>query len=203
MRVAVGMRRYPTPRGEFTVSGVEWNPWWIPPPSPWAAKEKPMPPGGANPMGRVKLDFRELYFLHGTPFPGSIGTAASHGCIRLTNKDALTLARLVAAHGAADVDSTDIARFERPSRRSSRIALDRPIPIVLRYDRVEIRHGSVLIHQDVYGISPSITMDSIGAALFRAGLDSSRADRARVRLLVRRVRHGVARMAVDSLILPP
>lgn len=55
--VAPGMPNYPTPRGEFQITSVEWNPWWIPPHSPWAAKEHPTPPGPDNPMRRVKLNF--------------------------------------------------------------------------------------------------------------------------------------------------
>ena len=203
MRVAIGMRRYPTPRGDYSIGAIEWNPWWIPPSSPWAAKEKTMPPGGANPMGRVKIDFRALYFLHGTPFPASIGTAASHGCIRLTNTNALALARIVARYGSPNLDSTDIARFEKPSQQSTRVALDQPIPIALRYERVEIRYGSVLIHPDVYRLSAAMTEDSIGAVVFRAGLDSSRVDQARARALIRRARESVARMSLDSLLARP
>lgn len=36
MPVAPGMPGFRTPRGEFAISSVEWNPWWIPPDSPWA-----------------------------------------------------------------------------------------------------------------------------------------------------------------------
>ena len=68
MPIAPGMSSYRTPRASFAITSVQWNPWWIPPKSPWAAKEKPTPPGPANPMGRVKLNFQPLYFLHGTPF---------------------------------------------------------------------------------------------------------------------------------------
>jgi lipoprotein-anchoring transpeptidase ErfK/SrfK len=35
------------------------------------------------------------YGLHGTPEPGAVGHVASHGCVRLTNWDATTLAGLV------------------------------------------------------------------------------------------------------------
>jgi lipoprotein-anchoring transpeptidase ErfK/SrfK len=74
--VAVGSIEYPTPRGQYAITRVEWNPWWIPPESDWARDEKPTPPGPANPMGRVKLHFRPTYYLHGTPSERSIGSAA-------------------------------------------------------------------------------------------------------------------------------
>src|SRR5678815_748250 len=71
--IAPGQPGFRTPRGSFAISSIEWNPWWIPPDSRWAAKEKPTPPGPSNPMGPVKLNFLPLYFLHGTPFEHSIG----------------------------------------------------------------------------------------------------------------------------------
>jgi lipoprotein-anchoring transpeptidase ErfK/SrfK len=38
---------------------------------------------------------KEHYGIHGTPEPRMIGRSFSHGCVRLTNWDALTLAALV------------------------------------------------------------------------------------------------------------
>ena len=37
----------------------------------------------------------ESYGIHGTPDPDKVGKTASHGCVRLTNWDALALARMV------------------------------------------------------------------------------------------------------------
>ena len=99
--VAIGMRRYPTPAGEFTITEVEWNPWWYPPESEWASKDTATPPGPGNPMGRVKMPLGSTVLVHGTPIPSSIGTAASHACIPMQNADAIALAKLVQAHGGA------------------------------------------------------------------------------------------------------
>jgi lipoprotein-anchoring transpeptidase ErfK/SrfK len=53
--------------------------------------------GPNNPVGVVWIEIdKPHYGLHGTPEPGSIGHSASHGCVRLTNWDATTLAALVA-----------------------------------------------------------------------------------------------------------
>ena len=93
--VAVGSRRYATPRGSFAITTVTWNPWWYPPPSEWAANDTVTPPGPANPMGRVKVQLATTYFIHGTPLEASIGSAASHGCIRMRNADAIAFARLL------------------------------------------------------------------------------------------------------------
>jgi len=38
---------------------------------------------------------KEHYGIHGTPEPERIGKTFSHGCVRLTNWDALTVASLV------------------------------------------------------------------------------------------------------------
>ena len=55
-----------------------------------------IPPGPNNPVGLVWIDIsKEHYGLHGTPEPSTIGRTESHGCVRLTNWDALRLASLV------------------------------------------------------------------------------------------------------------
>lgn len=100
--VAVGTRKHPTPTGTFRTGRIEWNPRWVPPPSKWARKYKPREGGDPrNPMQGVKIYFREpWYFIHGTNKPGSIGSAASHGCLRMRTKDAKALARRISKHGS-------------------------------------------------------------------------------------------------------
>jgi lipoprotein-anchoring transpeptidase ErfK/SrfK len=82
--VATGQHQYPTPLGRFTVV-VKWkNPWWYPPKSPWAAGEKPVPPGPNNPLGTRWMGLSSPGVgIHGTPSDGSIGYSLSHGCIRM------------------------------------------------------------------------------------------------------------------------
>ncbi|HEU0078712.1 MAG TPA: L,D-transpeptidase, partial [Longimicrobiaceae bacterium] len=126
---AVGSRRYRTPLGRFAVHRVELNPWWYPPPSPWARRDTVTPPGPRNPMGRAKLNFHELYFLHGTPQEQSLGSAASHGCVRMANADALDLARRVMAAGRPDVAAEEIEALARNHRRTRRYALQRSVPL--------------------------------------------------------------------------
>jgi lipoprotein-anchoring transpeptidase ErfK/SrfK len=49
--------------------------------------------GPRNPVGVVWIDLtKPSYGIHGTPAPDKIGKTESHGCIRLTNWDALDLA---------------------------------------------------------------------------------------------------------------
>ena len=101
--VAVGRAGNPTPTGTFRTGRIEWNPRWVPPPREWARKLKPRAPGDPrNPMQGVKIYFREpWYYIHGTNDPGSIGTAASRGCLRMKSGDAKALARLIQRSGGS------------------------------------------------------------------------------------------------------
>ncbi len=88
-RVAVGQPAYPTPSGTYTVVSKIQNPTWFPPNSTWAAGIAPVPPGPSNPLGTRWMGFdRNLIGIHGTPNPGSLGSRASHGCIRMSIPEA-------------------------------------------------------------------------------------------------------------------
>ena len=99
--VTSGSERDPLPIGEWKVNGVSitppfrYNPelFWDADPSHTKAV---IPPGPNNPVGLVWIDIsKEHYGLHGTPEPSTIGRTESHGCVRLTNWDALRLASMV------------------------------------------------------------------------------------------------------------
>ena len=82
--VATGQAVYPTPLGKFSIVVMWRNPWWYPPSSPWAAGEKPVPPGPGNPLGTRWMGLSAPGVgIHGTPEDGSIGYSLSHGCIRM------------------------------------------------------------------------------------------------------------------------
>ncbi|HEV7919573.1 MAG TPA: L,D-transpeptidase [Thermoanaerobaculia bacterium] len=93
--IAVGTKAHQTPNGRFTVRHLIWNPSWVPPKEKWAKGKQPTPPGHPrNPMRGVKIFFQEPdYYIHGTNDEESIGSAASHGCIRMSEADATELAR--------------------------------------------------------------------------------------------------------------
>ncbi len=94
--VAVGTPSHPTPRGVFRIIEMQKNPTWIPPNSPWAKGLGPIPPGAGNPLGtRWMGTSASAVGIHGTPAASSIGTAASHGCIRMYIRDAEWLYRRV------------------------------------------------------------------------------------------------------------
>ena len=96
-----GSRHDPLPRGRWKVTGVFWNPQFhYNPRLFWDARrgdaKRTIQPGPNNPVGVVWVDLsKEHYGIHGTPEPGRISRTHSHGCIRLTNWDAIKLAQQV------------------------------------------------------------------------------------------------------------
>src|SRR5215510_10405824 len=121
--VAVGTLRYRTPIRAQALRTIVWNAWWMPPPSPWAQQDKPTPPGTHNPLGNIKMPIGATLMLHGTNQPRSIGTAASHGCIRLFTQDAWDLARWLQSHSPAPHSEALCQAYARNRHRSVAVPL--------------------------------------------------------------------------------
>ena len=99
--VTTGSEHDPLPIGEWKVNGVGLNPtfrynpelFWDANP---AHSKAVIPAGPNNPVGLVWIDIsKEHYGIHGSPEPANIGRSESHGCVRLSNWDALRLAAMV------------------------------------------------------------------------------------------------------------
>jgi murein L,D-transpeptidase YcbB/YkuD len=148
--VTIGAPDFPTPTGGFSITRIEWNPSWTPPPSPWARGAKKAPPGPNNPMGRAKLQFDDYLYVHGTVKEDELGGAHSHGCIRMSNADILDLARLVATHEGV-LTAEEIDALENSSRRTRSVRLPEPIPIRIRYGLEEEVGGDIVELEDPYG----------------------------------------------------
>jgi lipoprotein-anchoring transpeptidase ErfK/SrfK len=94
----IGSDEKPAPTGTFKVRRVAWNPdYHYDPKFRWKnvkTKQKlTIAPGPNNPVGLVWIDLTApSYGIHGTPKPDTIGKTVSHGCIRLTNWNAVDLA---------------------------------------------------------------------------------------------------------------
>lgn len=146
--VAVGSQAHQTPLGAFTIRAVEWNPWWNPPDSKWAQNKKRTPPGPSNPMGRAKLEFSTLYYLHGSR--EALGRPASHGCVRMANEDVLALARLVAQEAGASITSSEVDGLEANSKRTRRVTLPANVTVQLVYKLAEEIDGEVKVYDDIY-----------------------------------------------------
>lgn len=95
----IGSGDNPSPSGEVKVNGVARAPDYVYDPAKLNFGKGPkvtVPAGPNNPVGAVWIDLdRPSYGIHGTPDPTKIGKTASHGCVRLTNWDALELAEAV------------------------------------------------------------------------------------------------------------
>jgi lipoprotein-anchoring transpeptidase ErfK/SrfK len=84
--VAVGQPQYPTPSGLFHIQDKQVNPTWSVPNSPWAGElQGTTVEGGsaANPLKARWMGIVNGVGIHGTGEDYSIGSAASHGCIRM------------------------------------------------------------------------------------------------------------------------
>jgi lipoprotein-anchoring transpeptidase ErfK/SrfK len=92
--VAVGQPAYPTPNGLFAIQSKQVNPTWTAPNSPWAGEMAGQQvAGGAadNPLKARWMGVDGAVGIHGTGQPWSIGTRASHGCIRMAVPDVIDL----------------------------------------------------------------------------------------------------------------
>jgi len=199
--VAVGARQFRTPTGDFELTRIVWNPWWVPPASEWAKDEKVTPPGPDNPMGRVKLYFGPMYYLHGTPSRSSIGTAASHGCLRMLDEDAIDLARLVQTVTGAAITPDAVDSLVDERRETREVMVPQRVLVQIVYRLAEVRDDTLLVHPDVYRTRSwssvrALTLD----ALYQAGLDTTAIDTLALRTTLRVGRTRPARIPIDSLI---
>lgn len=92
--VAVGSAEYQTPLGRFAVQTMQKDPAWNVPQSEWAGDlaGETIPAGDPrNPLVARWIGFNGAVGFHGTKSAGSLGTAASKGCIRMSPADVIDL----------------------------------------------------------------------------------------------------------------
>jgi lipoprotein-anchoring transpeptidase ErfK/SrfK len=92
--VAIGAPGYETPTGRFSITNKAVNPAWSAPDRPWAgAYRNEVVEGGSaeNPLKARWLGIVNGVGIHGTDAGYSIGTKASHGCIRMHVSDVIDL----------------------------------------------------------------------------------------------------------------
>jgi len=95
--IAVGADLSPSPTGQFQIVTRLANPTYYHP-------GIIIPPGNDNPIGTRWVGFdKKGYGIHGTNAPHSIGEAASHGCIRMHNRDIEQLFRMVKLGDTVDI----------------------------------------------------------------------------------------------------
>lgn len=97
----IGSDQTPSPSGTHEVVGIAVDPTYSYKPDENFTQgdnneQLTLPPGPNGPVGSVWIDLsKPTYGLHGNGDPASIGKTASHGCVRMTNWDAMELAELV------------------------------------------------------------------------------------------------------------
>jgi lipoprotein-anchoring transpeptidase ErfK/SrfK len=97
----VGSEEKPSPAGTLKVTEIDRNPTYRYNPAyhfQCVHSREPFTirPGPNNPVGTVWINLSaEGYGIHGTPSPGKVSKAESHGCVRLTNWDAERVAERV------------------------------------------------------------------------------------------------------------
>jgi lipoprotein-anchoring transpeptidase ErfK/SrfK len=91
--IAVGASGYDTPTGQYDLQSKEVNPTWHVPDSAWAGSlaGQDIPPGPGNPLVARWMGIYNGAGIHGTDDVGSLGSAASHGCIRMAVSDVIDL----------------------------------------------------------------------------------------------------------------
>jgi murein L,D-transpeptidase YcbB/YkuD len=173
--VSVGTAAHATPQGEGAIRRMVWNPDWTPPDAEWARRETRKGPGWANPMGRVKIHLFRDYYVHGTPAGNErrLGAPASHGCIRMRNRDVMELAEMVMrADGALSADATARSLAANP-RNTRELSLAGRVHVRIEYRLAEVDADSVTLHPDVYGVAKPGYAARVAADLRAAGADTA------------------------------
>ena len=132
--VAIGQDAYPTPVGSFQIKRIVWNPSWRPPPgSDWARGKTAKGPGDPdNPMKVVKIFFQEPdYYIHGTDAVESLGSAASHGCLRMSPEEVADLAKMIMEHGGQPREENWFWRIIHSRREERTVYLNNPIELTI------------------------------------------------------------------------
>ena len=91
--IAVGQQGLETPAGLYDVQDKQVNPSWHVPNSSWAGSlaGQVIPPGPQDPLKARWMGINGGAGIHGTEDVGSLGSAASHGCIRMAIPDVIDL----------------------------------------------------------------------------------------------------------------
>lgn len=197
--VSVGKPGHRTPTGRFRINHLIWNPWWHPPKSQWARGKKVTPPGPNNPMGRVKMYFRNMYYIHGTPETSSLGQPVSHGCVRMYNKDAIALARLIMSYGAPHVSKSEVDRLVANPKATKTIWLRSTVPLQVISSSAAVEGDMLEIDGSADELAESVIWEDAVQALAEEGFDLAALDRGRLREVVAQGRSGPVKVSLSEL----
>lgn len=200
--VSVGLQGYETPAGSYSIREVIWNPWWHPPQSDWAAGRKPEPPGESNPMGRVKLNFGPLLYIHGTSAYQSLGTPASRGCVRMRNSDVIELARLVHEYASPKVEDETLDKLVDSPSMTRTIRLAKAVKFTAEYNVATVDDGFLILYPDVYKRMRSKVRDEVEQTLRDSGIDMADVNRDHLERLLEKSSTTRVAISLEELVAP-
>lgn len=196
--VAVGQPVYKTPAGPQEITKMIWNPWWIPPDSPWARGSSPDPPGPRNTLGPLKLMMGQGIRLHGTNKDSSVGNPASHGCLRMHNEEVTKLGWYIQKR-INNSDDSLFDKYQRNRRVSYYVNLDFPVKVDIVYEPVEIRDNIVYIYPDIYGWAKDVKTEVLDA-MMKSGINLTKINAERLsELKYPKNRNGVLEINISEL----
>jgi len=117
-QTAVGAPQSPSPTGSFKVIRLAVDPVW-------SSHGKVVGPGKANPVGTrwIGLSIKG-YGIHGTNVPSSIGKNASHGCIRMRNRDVEELYAMLQVGDTVDLIGERTPELDQIFSETAAVASD-------------------------------------------------------------------------------
>lgn len=203
-KVSIGQGIFPTPEQESAIRRIEWNPWWYPPKNSWWARnEKDTPPGPNNPLGVVKMPISEGIMFHGTNKEWTVGRAASHGCMRMKNRDAKELAWYLQTRFSSKKDPSLKNLYAANRRTTYRVVLDVPVPVRLVYDPVVINHGLLSLYPDYYRRLGASSERAIISELIENDMDIKNLDEEKVDELTKHWQGGAMMTPIEDLMHDP
>jgi hypothetical protein len=199
-KVSVGMPQFQTPPGNYKISNVIWNPWWHPPKSEWASGRKAEAPGPLNPMGRIKLNFGPLLYIHGNDDWQALGDPLSHGCVRMMNHDLKELTELIQSYTTPHVSKDVLDKLADTPSQTKQFNFKFAVPFEVQYKVAAVENGFLYFYPDMYRkVTPAQRTAQAKAALAEHGITLAEVDRARLNELMERGRKTKVMISLDEL----
>lgn len=156
-KVGIGYPEFPLPTGLRKADQIIFNPTWTPPDEPWVESSRKVEAGKTieagnrlNPLGRLKIPIGLPSLIHGGKSESQIGSFASHGCVGLTDLQAIDFAKQLAQLGGVELTDEQIDKYGKNKSETKVIKLTNPVPIELRYETITVEDGKLHIYRDVY-----------------------------------------------------
>lgn len=200
-RVAIGQGIYPTPEQDSKITRIEWNPWWYPPPdAAWAKDAKDTPPGRDNPLGLVKMPLSDEILFHGTNKAWSVGLPASHGCMRMHNRDVTDMAWYLQKNFSDKSDPSYRERYKKEASTTFTVHLKQPVPVKIVYRPVVAKNDSLIFYPDHYNRYSGKRKAAIIAALLNYGVAIDEIDDEKIDELVKNWPGYASKISIETLV---